>query len=86
MHKKLFLTIFLLFAPIAFLDQTNSNSQISCKSKNNIGLFLTDTAGYKPINELLNCSEKQTLLIKDCWQEGDLASQKKYCNSIETDF
>tara|TARA_Y100001933_G_scaffold245889_1_gene277114 strand:- start:12 stop:272 length:261 start_codon:yes stop_codon:yes gene_type:complete len=86
MRNKLLLIFIFIFGPISLLQQPSSRSSINCKVKNNLGLFLTDTSGYKSINELFNCSEKQAIMIKDCWQKGDLASQKRYCNSKETHF
>ena len=79
MRRKLLITIIIIFGPIAFLEHPSSNSSVKCQNKNNIGLFLPETSGYKTINSLLDCTKNSSVLVNDCWEDGDLASQMRYC-------
>ena len=85
MRRKILITLLFIFVPIAFIEQPKSNSSVKCNDTNNrIGLFLTDTSGYKSTNNLLACKESDIVLIKNCWEEGDLESQKRYCFSKQS--
>ena len=81
-YKKTLFTLLLFFAPIAFFEQLekdNSSQIINNKfdmiEKNN--LYLTDS---------LFKNDKNKIEIKNCWEEGDLLSQKRYCSSNEKFF
>ena len=84
MHKLLLTTIIILFGQIIFLEKANSKNEINCNINNK--LFHSETKIYDPLNNLLNCTESKTVLVKNCWEEGDLASQKRYCFSKEHEF
>ena len=82
MYKKTLFTLLIFFAPIAFIEQLDKDSKsqiINIKydtiKKNNPNL----------INSLFE-NDENIILIKDCWEIGDLLSQKRYCASNEKLF
>ena len=82
MYKKTIITLLLFLAPIAFFEhhKKDSKSQIinnkyDMVKKNNLNLM----------NSLFE-NDENTILIKDCWEKGDLLSQKRYCSSNEKFF
>ena len=82
MYKKTLFTSLIFFAPIAFIEylDKDSKSQIinnkyDMIKKNNLNL--TDS---------LFENDENIILIKDCWEKGDLLSQKRYCSSNEKFF
>ena len=82
MYKKSLFTLLIFFAPIAFIAQLDKdsksqiiNNKYEMIKKNNLNL--TDT---------LFENDENIILIKDCWEKGDLLSQKRYCSSNEKFF
>ena len=82
MYKKTLFTLLIFFAPIVLIEQLDkdSNSQIISHKydmikKNNLNL--TDS---------LFENDENIILIKHCWEKGDLLSQKRYCSSNEKFF
>ena len=82
MFKKTLFTLLIFFAPIAFIEQLDKdskseifNNKYDMNKKNN--LHLTDS---------LFENDENRILIKDCWEKGDLLSQKRYCSSNEKFF
>ena len=83
MYKKTILTFLLFLAPIALIEQLNkdSSSQIIRNKYNTIeknNLYLID--------RLFIDDKENSIEIKNCWEEGDLLSQKRYCSSNEKFF
>ena len=82
MYKKTLFTLLIFFAPIAFIEQLDKdsksqiiNNKYDTIKKNNPNL----------INSLFE-NDENIILIKDCWEKGDLLSQKRYCSSNEKFF
>ena len=82
MFKKTLFTLLIFFAPIAFIEQLDKdsksqiiNNKYDTIKKNNPNL----------INSLFE-NDENMILIKDCWEKGDLLSQKRYCSSNEKFF
>jgi len=83
MYKKTIFTLILFLVPISLIEQTkqNSSSEIISKEyemieKNNLHL----------IDTLFEANDANSIEIKNCWEEGDLLSQKRYCTSNEKVF
>ena len=82
MYKKTLFTLLIFFAPIAFIEQLDKdsksqiiNNKYDMIKKNNPNL----------LNSLFE-NDENIILIKDCWEKGDLLSQKRYCSSNEKFF
>ena len=83
MYKKNILTLLLFIAPIAFIEQTKhkSSSQIISNKYVRLG-----NINHHLIDRLFEANEENSIEIKNCWEEGDLLSQKRYCSSNEKYF
>ena len=82
MIKKTVFTLLLFLAPIAFIEQLKKdNSSYIIKNK-------SDTIEIKNLHLTDNLfkDDKNRIEIKNCWEEGDLLSQKRYCSSSEKYF
>ena len=92
MHKKILITLLILFTPIAFIEQNkhNKSSQLDNEKFNSLNVIdknnhqLTNLLGELIIADVFNANEKNSVEIKYCWKEGDLVSQKRYCSSTES--
>ena len=83
MYQKTIFTLLLFLAPIAFIEQTiNSNSSQINSNK----YFEISNDNYHLIDRLFEANEENSIEIKNCWEEGDLLSQKRYCSSSEKYF
>ena len=80
MYKKTIFTLFIFLAPMAFIAQTknDSSSQIISNEYIRVG-----NINHHLIDRLFEADEKNSIEIKNCWEEGDLLSQKRYCSSSE---
>ena len=47
---------------------------------------MIDKNNLDQINNLFEANEEKSIEIKNCWEEGDLLSQKRYCSSNEKYF
>ena len=91
MHKKLLITLLILFTPIAFIEQNkhNKSSQLDNAKFNSLIVSdinnhsLTNLLGELITTNVFNTNERNRIDIKYCWEEGDLESQKRYCSSTE---
>ena len=83
MFKKTIVTLLLFLAPIAFIEQTkqDNSSQIISNKYVRIG-----NDNHHLIDNLFEADEENSIEIKNCWEEGDLLSQKRYCSSNEKYF
>ena len=79
MYKKTIITLLLFLAPIAFFEhhKKGSTSQII-----NNKYDITEKYNFHSTDRLFEDDEKR-IEIKNCWEEGDLLSQKRYCAANE---
>ena len=82
MYKKTIFTLFLFLAPIAAVEQLK---------KDNLSHIIKNNSNIIEINNLhltdsLFKDDENRVEIKNCWEEGDLLSQKRYCLSNENFF
>ena len=83
MYKKIIFTLLIFLAPIGFIEQNkhNSSSQIISNDYVSIG-----NINHHLIDRLFEANEENSIELKNCWEEGDLLSQKRYCSSNEKYF
>jgi len=83
MYKKTLFTLLLFLAPMAFIEQNkqDSSSQIISNEYVRIG-----NNNSHPIDSLFEANKENSIEIKNCWEEGDLLSQKRYCYSNQKYF
>jgi len=77
MYKKTLFTLLLFLVPVAFIEQNNQDS--SSEIINNEYIRIGNN--NHPIDKFFETNEENSIEIKDCWEEGDLLSQKRYCLS-----
>jgi len=83
MYKKTIFTLLLFLAPMAFIEQIKDNNFSQIKSNKYVK---NGNDNYQPIDSLFEANAENIIEIKNCWEEGDLLSQKRYCSSYETYF
>jgi len=83
MFKKTIFTLLIFFAPIGFIEQ--SKHKISSKIISNEYVRIGNI-NHHLIDRLFEADEENSIEIKNCWEEGDLLSQKRYCSSNEKYF
>ena len=83
MYKKTIFTLLLFLAPIGFIEQSKHkfSSQIISDEYVSIG-----NINHHLIDRLFEDNKENNIEIKNCWEEGDLLSQKRYCSSNEKYF
>ena len=83
MYKKTIFTLLLFLAPISFIAQSkhNSSSQIISNDYVRIG-----NINHHLINRLFEANEENSIKILNCWEEGNLLSQKRSCSSDDKYF
>ena len=84
MKKKTILTTLLFCLPLAFLEQTKPEVSPLVRNKSINTLDLTNT--YQSPSIIKFSSPENNVEIKSCWENGDLASQKRYCSSSMTNL
>ncbi len=82
MNKKTIFTLFLFLAPIAFIEQLK---------KDNLSHIIKSKSDIVKINNIRTTDslfedDENRIEIKNCWEQGDLLSQKRYCSSNENFF
>ena len=82
MFNKTIFTLLLFLAPIAFIEQTKNNSSSQIKSNE----YVRNGNNNHLVDSLFEANEENSIEIKNCWEEGDLLSQKRYCSSNEKYF
>ena len=82
MYKKTILTLLLFLAPIALIEQAKHDNSSQINSNKYVRI---NNDNYHLIDSLFEANEN-SIEIKNCWEEGDLLSQKRYCSSNETYF
>ena len=83
MYKKTIFTLLLFLAPIAFIEQAKHDSSSQVNSNKNVKI---DNDNYHLVDRLFEANEENSIELKNCWEEGDLLSQKRYCSSNEEYF
>ena len=78
MYKKTIFTLLLFLAPIAFIEHLKKDSSSQIINKYDI----TEKYNLHSIDSLFEGDEYR-IEIKNCWEEGDLLSQKRYCSTNE---
>ncbi len=81
MRLKIFLPILSLATPIAFLNGPLEPKEALCQSSISAIGFYVETSGYKAFSHAKRCDSKKVefLQIGNCWEPGDLLSQRRYC-------
>ena len=83
MNKKIIFTLLLFLAPIAFIEQTKDDNLSQINSNKNVKF---SNSNYQLIESLFAANEEKSIEIKNCWEEEDLISQKRYCLSNKKYF
>ena len=83
MYKKTIFTLLLFLAPMAFIEHTKHDSSSQIKSTEHVTIA-NDI--HSIVYRLFEADEQNSIEIKNCWEEGDLLSQKRYCSSNEKYF
>ena len=83
MYKKTLFTLLLFLAPIALIEQNKQDSSSQIISNEYFRIGNNDSL---LIDNLFEANEENSIEIKNCWEEGDLLSQKRYCSSNEKSF
>ena len=81
MYKKTLFILFLFLAPITFIEQLHKGN-LSQIVNNNYDMIKNN---FHLTDSLFEDNENR-IEIKNCWEEGDLLSQKRYCSSNEKFF
>ena len=83
MHKKTIFTLLLFLTQLAFIEQIKDNNFSQINSNKYVK---NGNDNYQLIDSLFEANAENIIEIKNCWEEGDLLSQKRYCSSYETYF
>ena len=83
MYKKTIFTLLLFLAPIALIELNKDNNLFQINSNKYVRI---GNDNYQIIDTLFEANEENSIEIKNCWEEGDLLSQKRYCSSNEKYF
>ena len=78
MYKKTVFTLLLFLVPISFIEHLKKDSSSQIINKYDI----TEKYNLHSIDSLFEGDENR-IEIKNCWEEGDLLSQKRYCSANE---
>ena len=81
MYKKTVFTLLLFLVPISFIEHLKKDSSSQIINKYDI----TEKYNLHSIDSLFEGDENR-IEIKNCWEKGDLLSQKRYCSSNEKFF
>ncbi len=83
MQHKLFIAMLSIFAPFSFVEQPLTEVLNNCEAPYRIGLYLNGTSGYKATPGHEDCGVSTAALVAECWEVGDLPSQKRYCTAMD---
>ena len=83
MYKKTIFTLILFLVPISLIEQTKQNSPSEIISKE---YEMIEKNNLHLIDTLFEANDANSIEIKNCWEEGDLLSQKRYCSSDDKYF
>ena len=78
MRLKIFLSILSLAAS---LKGPLAHGEVHCLSSISVGGFSAETSGYKSFSRTKRCNSKKAEFVQigNCWEPGDLLSQRRYC-------
>ena len=83
MYKKTIFTLLLFLAPIALIETTKHESSFQIHSNEYVKI---GNNNYHLYDRLFEANGEKSIEIKNCWEKGDLLSQKRYCSSNEKYF
>tara|TARA_B100000073_G_scaffold47639_1_gene35150 strand:- start:2163 stop:2423 length:261 start_codon:yes stop_codon:yes gene_type:complete len=83
MYKKALISFLIFLAPIAWIEQNKKEKYYQTKTKQ---LEMTEKNNHNLVDLLFEPNKETSIEVKDCWEEGDLASQKRYCSSEKKYF
>ena len=83
MQHKLFIAMLSIFAPFSFVEQPLTEVPNNCEAPYRIGLYLNGTSGYRVTPWQEDCGGSTAALVAECWEVGDLPSQKRYCTTMD---
>tara|TARA_B100000700_G_scaffold319907_1_gene416108 strand:+ start:1407 stop:1694 length:288 start_codon:yes stop_codon:yes gene_type:complete len=91
MRLNIFLSIISFAVPIAFLNGVLESAEIFCHSTIPIVGLSLQTSGFNSFSMIKRCNKQKAefMQIGNCWEPGDLLSQRRYCleeafNELET--
>ena len=81
MRLNIFLSILSFAIPISLLNGSMGSAEAFCEMPLQAGLYLSESSGYKLISRAKRCNSKKVEFVQigNCWEPGDLLSQKRYC-------
>ena len=83
MTHKLFIAMVSIFAPLSFFDQPLTEVPNNCEVPYRIGLYLNGSPGYRITTGQNDCGGSSIASVSECWESGDLPSQKRYCMAMD---
>ena len=83
MQHKLFIAMVSIFVPFSFVEQPLTEVPNNCEAPYRIGLYLNGTSGYRATSGQRGCGSSTAALVVECWDAGDLPSQKRYCTVMD---
>ena len=81
MRLDTFLLILSIAVPIAFLNGGLESAEAFCYSTIPVAGLVTETSGFKSFSIAKRCNSKKAEFVRigNCWEPGDLLSQRRYC-------
>ena len=81
MRLKIFLSILSFAVPISFLNGVLENAEAFCYSEIPVAGLFAETSGFKSFSRAMRCNSKKAEFVQigNCWEPGDLLSQRRYC-------
>ena len=83
MQHKLFIAMVSIFVPFSFVEQPLTEVPNNCEAPYRIGLYLNGTSGYRATSGQGACGSSTAAIVVECWEAGDLPSQKRYCTAMD---
>ena len=81
MRLNIFLSILSFTVPIAFLNGVLESEEAFCQSTIPVAGLSFETSEFKPLSRIKRFNSKKTEFVQigNCWEPGDLLSQRRYC-------
>ena len=79
MRKNIFLTFLVGFGIIALIDAPTSTGSITCDYDNEIELISNNSEYNELFLNQEDCINNNWVNSTNCLEDGDLASQERYC-------
>ena len=83
MYKKTIFTILIFIVPIGLIEN-HINEKYPIEKTKKLDILNQNNRVF--VDDLFAANEQKSIEIKNCWEEGDLASQKRYCSSPITNL